>query len=41
MIREYCSRFCMMEGIAGHAEPANIRVRRYGGRNTPYATAEE
>lgn len=39
MIGEYCSRLCMMEGFAGHAEQANIRVRRYGGRNIPYATA--
>ena len=39
MIGEYCSRLCMLEGFAGHAEQANIRVRRYGGRNIPYATA--
>ena len=26
---------------SGHAEQANIRVRRYGGRNIPYATAAE
>jgi sulfopropanediol 3-dehydrogenase len=38
-IGEYCSRLCMLEGFAGHAEQANIRVRRYGGRNVPYATA--
>ena len=36
-----CSRLCMLEGFAGHAEQANIRVRRYGGRNVPYATAVE
>jgi sulfopropanediol 3-dehydrogenase len=41
MIGEYCSRLCMLEGFAGHAEQANIRVRRYGGRNVPYATAAE
>jgi sulfopropanediol 3-dehydrogenase len=40
-IGEYCSRLCMLEGFAGHAEQANIRVRRYGGRNIPYATAAE
>jgi sulfopropanediol 3-dehydrogenase len=40
MIGEYCSRLCMLEGFAGHAEQANIRVRRYGRRNVPYATAE-
>ena len=39
MIGEYCSRLCMLEGFAGHAEQANIRVRRYGGRNIPYASA--
>jgi sulfopropanediol 3-dehydrogenase len=41
MIGEYCSRLCMLEGFAGHAEQANIRVRRYGGRNVPYATAAD
>ena len=38
MIGEYCSRLSMLEGFAGHAEQANVRVRRYGGRNVPYAT---
>ena len=38
MIGEYCSRLSMLEGFAGHAEQANVRVRRYGGRNIPYAT---
>ena len=37
MIGEYCSRLCALEGFAGHGEQANIRVRRYGGRNVPYA----
>jgi sulfopropanediol 3-dehydrogenase len=41
MIGEYCSRLCMLEGFAGHAEQANVRVRRYGGRNVPYAGAAE
>ena len=41
MIGEYCSRLCVLEGFLGHAEQANIRVRRYGGRNIPYATAAE
>ncbi|MCR4265823.1 histidinol dehydrogenase [Nitratireductor sp. ZSWI3] len=35
----YCSRLCMMEGFVGHAEQANVRVRRYGGRNVPYGSA--
>jgi sulfopropanediol 3-dehydrogenase len=38
-IGEYCSRLCLLEGFAGHAEQANIRVRRYGGKNVPYAAA--
>ena len=41
MIGEYCSRLCMLEGFAGHAEQANVRIRRYGGRNVPYASAAE
>jgi len=36
---EYCSRLCMLEGFVGHAEQANVRVRRYGGRNIPYGQA--
>jgi sulfopropanediol 3-dehydrogenase len=39
MIGEYASRLSMLEGFAGHAEQGNIRVRRYGGRNIPYAAA--
>ena len=39
MVGEYCSRLSMLEGFVGHAEQGNIRVRRYGGRNIPYATA--
>ncbi|MFP6727512.1 MAG: histidinol dehydrogenase [Alphaproteobacteria bacterium] len=41
LVGEYCSRLCMLEGFAGHAEQANIRVRRYGGRNIPPYTAVE
>jgi len=41
MIGEYCSRLCILEGFVGHAEQANIRVRRYGGRNVPYGQAAE
>ena len=41
MIGEYCSRLCMLEGFVGHAEQANVRVRRYGGRNVPYGEAAE
>jgi sulfopropanediol 3-dehydrogenase len=40
LVGEYCSRLCMLEGFAGHAEQANIRLRRYGGRNVqPYTAA--
>ena len=40
-IGEYCSRLCVLEGFFAHAEQANIRVRRYGGRSIAYATAAE
>ncbi len=40
-IGEYCSRLCILEGFVGHAEQANLRVRRYGGRNIPYGEAAE
>ena len=41
MMGEYCSRLCVLEGFAGHAEQANVRVRRYGGRNIPYGGAAD
>src|SRR6185437_16106991 len=41
LIGEYCSRLCILEGFSAHAEQANVRVRRYGGRNVPYAQAAE
>jgi sulfopropanediol 3-dehydrogenase len=41
LIGEYCSRLCALEGFAGHGEQANVRVRRYGGRNIPYAGRAE
>jgi sulfopropanediol 3-dehydrogenase len=40
MIGEYCSRLCVLEGFYGHAEQANIRIRRYGGRDVAYAAAD-
>ena len=40
-IGAYCSRLCMLEGFVGHAEQANIRVRRYGGKNVPFGEAAE
>ncbi|WP_179504939.1 MULTISPECIES: histidinol dehydrogenase [unclassified Sphingomonas] len=41
LVGEYCSRLCALEGFAGHGEQANIRVRRFGGRNVPYAGQAE
>jgi sulfopropanediol 3-dehydrogenase len=41
MIGEYCSRLCALEGFAGHGEQANIRVRRFGGKDVPYAGKAE
>ncbi|MFN3370822.1 MAG: histidinol dehydrogenase [Sphingomonadaceae bacterium] len=41
LVGEYCSRLCALEGFAGHGEQANIRVRRHGGRNIPYAGAAD
>ena len=41
MVGEYCSRLCVLEGFLGHAEQANVRVRRYGRRNVGYAQAAE
>ena len=41
LIGEVCSRLCILEGFRAHAEQANVRVRRYGGRNVPYAQAAE
>jgi sulfopropanediol 3-dehydrogenase len=41
LIGEYCSRLCALEGFAGHGEQANVRVRRFGGRDVPYGSAAE
>jgi sulfopropanediol 3-dehydrogenase len=40
-VGEYCSRLCILEGFYAHAEQANLRVRRYGGRNVGFAQAAE
>ena len=32
MIGEYCSRWCALEGFAGHQAPADLRIRRYGAK---------
>jgi sulfopropanediol 3-dehydrogenase len=41
LIGGYGSRLCLMEGFVGHAEQANIRVRRYGKRNVGYGMPAE
>lgn len=42
VVGEYCSRLCMLEGFSGHAEQANVRLRRYGGSNVaPYTAAAD
>ncbi len=33
VVGEYCSRLCALEGFAGHKEQADIRLRRYAGKN--------
>ena len=40
-IGAYGSRLSMLEGFVGHAEQANVRVRRYGRRNVGYGMAAE
>ncbi|PKH26715.1 histidinol dehydrogenase [Enterobacterales bacterium CwR94] len=40
-IGEVCSRLCALEGFSGHGEQANMRVRRYGHRDVPYAGIPE
>lgn len=37
MIGSYCSRLCAIEGMIAHGEQANLRVRRYGHKDVPYA----
>lgn len=41
LVGRYASRLSMLEGFVGHAEQANVRVRRYGGGHVDYATAAE
>lgn len=37
LVGRYCSRLCGIEGMVGHGEQANIRIRRYGNTDVPYA----
>jgi sulfopropanediol 3-dehydrogenase len=39
LIGEYASRLSIMENFIGHAEQANLRIRRYGGKEVAYGTA--
>lgn len=39
LIGSYCSRLCTLEKFTGHAEQANIRVRRYGNKDVPFGSA--
>jgi sulfopropanediol 3-dehydrogenase len=39
LVGRYCSRLCALEGMVAHGEQANIRVRRYGREDVPYAGA--
>jgi len=39
LVGEYCSRLCILEGFSGHAEQANIRLRRLGNIDVPYGKA--
>jgi sulfopropanediol 3-dehydrogenase len=41
LVGRYASRLSMLEGFVGHAEQANVRVRRYGGGNVDYGAAAE
>jgi sulfopropanediol 3-dehydrogenase len=39
VIGDYCSRLCAIEKFWGHKEQADLRLRRYGGRNVGLGTA--
>ncbi len=39
-VGEYCSRLCAIEKFWGHKEQADLRLRRYGGRNVGIAAGE-
>jgi sulfopropanediol 3-dehydrogenase len=41
LVGRYASRLSLLEGFVGHAEQANVRVRRYGGGNVPYGEAAQ
>jgi sulfopropanediol 3-dehydrogenase len=39
LVGRYASRLSLLEGFVGHAEQANLRVRRYGHDNVAYGSA--
>jgi sulfopropanediol 3-dehydrogenase len=39
LVGEYCSRLCVLEGFSGHAEQANIRLRRLGNIDVGFGKA--
>ena len=39
-IAEYCSRLCAIERFWAHKEQADLRLRRYGGKNVGLGAAE-
>jgi sulfopropanediol 3-dehydrogenase len=41
LIGEYCSRLCTIERFWAHKEQADIRLRRYGGRNVGLGASRE
>lgn len=41
LIGEYCSRLCTIERFWAHKEQADIRLRRYGGRNVGLGASQE
>ena len=40
-IGEYCSRLCAIEKFWGHKEQADLRLRRYGGKNVGLGAGED
>jgi sulfopropanediol 3-dehydrogenase len=41
LVGEHCSRLCAIERFGGHKEQADLRLRRYAGRNTGRRGAAE
>jgi sulfopropanediol 3-dehydrogenase len=41
VVGDYCSRLCAIERFWGHKEQADLRLRRYGGRNVGLGAKQE